>query len=79
MANNNYDFSLDNVTQKPSDDLIQVKGHLACKGSTGTAVMRLKVKRIWVTLQGVPQFPSQLNFVNHNSPPSLTSISHLCH
>lgn len=42
MANNNYDFSLDNMTQEPSDDLIQVKGHLACKGSMGTAVMRLK-------------------------------------
>lgn len=68
MANNNYDFSLDNMTQEPSDDLIQVKEHLACKGSMGTAVMRLKVERTRVTLQGVPQFPSQLDFVIHSSP-----------
>lgn len=62
MATKRYDFSLGNVTQESPKDLTQVKGHLACKDSMGTAVKKLKVERTRMTLQGAPWFPSQLAF-----------------
>lgn len=50
MATNNCYFSVGNVTQGPPKDLTQGKGHLACKGSMKTVVMKIKKERTEVTL-----------------------------
>lgn len=55
MATNNCYFSLGNVTPK---DLTQVKGHLACKGSMKTAVVKIKNRQLCKE----PPSPFQLAF-----------------